>query len=319
MAFVGNASTGSFADAKASLLNEMGASAKSDSTISGFDGPGHSRHVLAMPGAGTDQTRPAQHRPSPVIILVEPQMAENIGMCARAMANFGLSELRLVKPRDAWPTGGGLPKGAARAASGAVQLLENATMFPDVTTAVADLNFVYATTARERGQMKRVFTPAQAMPETAARIAEGQRIGILFGRERTGLENDQVSLADAILTFPVNPAFASLNLAQAVLLTGYEWLKTTAGGLPPFRSEGRSLPARRETMVSLFAYVEEELDKAGFFPPAKREIMVRNFRDILHRLAMSEQDARTLRGAFSALAKGRKRRHLSPEGPADED
>jgi tRNA/rRNA methyltransferase len=265
-----------------------------------------------MPGAGTDRTRPAQQQAAPIIILVEPQMAENIGMCARAMANFGLTELRLVKPRDGWPTDGSLPDGAAQAASGAAHTLENAALFPDVTTAIADLNFVYATTARERGQMKRVFTPAEAMPETAQRLADGQRIGILFGRERTGLENDQISLTDAILTFPVNPNFASLNLAQAVLLTGYEWLKATEGGLPPFQSEGRSMPAKREMMVSLFDYVEEELDKAGFFPPAKREIMVRNFRDILHRLAMSEQDARTLRGAFSALAKGRRRKHLPP-------
>lgn len=270
-----------------------------------------------MPGAGTDRTRPAQSILAPIIILVEPQMAENIGMCARAMANFGLSELRLVQPRDGWPSDGSLPNGAAQAASGATHILEKATLFPDVAAAIADLHFVYATTARERGQMKRVFTPAEAMPETALRLAGGQRIGILFGRERTGLENDQISLADAILTFPVNPAFASLNLAQAVLLTGYEWLKATEGGLPPFQSDGRSLPARREMMVSLFDYVEEELDKAGFFPPAKREIMVRNFRDILHRLAMSEQDARTLRGAFSALAKGRARKHLPPRGKED--
>jgi tRNA/rRNA methyltransferase len=272
-----------------------------------------------MPGAGTDRTRPAQRLAAPVIILVEPQMAENIGMCARAMANFGLAEMRLVKPRDGWPTDGGLPNGAAQAASGATHILEKAKLFPDLATAVADLHFVCATTARERGQMKRVFTPAEAMPEVSQRIQEGQRIGILFGRERTGLENDQISLADAILTFPVNPAFASLNLAQAVLLTGYEWLKATEGGLPPFQSDGRSLPAKREMVVSLFDYVEEELDKAGFFPPAKREIMVRNFRDILHRLAMSEQDARTLRGAFSALATGRRRRQLPPDGAGDAD
>lgn len=235
-------------------------------------------------------------------------MAENIGMCARAMGNFALSELRLVKPRDGWPTGGGLPKGAKQAASGASAILENARLFPDVASAIADLNFVYATTARERGQMKRVFTPAEAMPQALARIARAERVGILFGRERTGLENDHISLADAILTFPVDPAFASLNLAQAVLLAGYEWFKAASGGLAPFDPSGRAVPAQREMIVSLFGYVEDELDKAGFFPPAKREIMVRNLRDILHRLEMSAQDARTLRGAFSALAKGRKRK-----------
>jgi tRNA/rRNA methyltransferase len=264
-----------------------------------------------MPGAGTDRTRPAEPRAAPVIILVEPQMAENIGMCARAMANFGLGELRLVKPRDGWPTGGGLPKGATQAASGATHILDNARLYPDVATAIADLHLIYATTARERGQMKRVETPAQAMPAVATRIAAGQRVGILFGRERTGLENDQISLADAILTFPVDPAFASLNLAQAVLLTGYEWFKAASGDVAPFQSDGRSPPAERAMIVSLFDYVEEELDKAGFFPPAKREIMARNLRDILHRLDMSAQDVRTLRGAFSALAKGRKRRHIA--------
>ncbi len=161
--------------------------------------------------------------------------------------------------------------------------------------------------------MKRVFTPAEAMPSVAGRIHAGERVGILFGRERTGLENDEVSLADAILTFPVNPAFASLNLAQAVLLVGYDWFKAAEGGAAPFDSSDRSPPAPREMVVSLFAYVEEELDKAGFFPPEKRDIMARNFRDILHRLEMTEQDARTLRGAFSALAQGRRRKGRSPE------
>jgi tRNA/rRNA methyltransferase len=298
-------------------LNDVQALAKSGGRSSEFDARVLSRHVQTMQGPGADATRPAQQQAAPVIILVEPQMAENIGMCARAMANFGLSELRLVQPRDGWLTDGELPKAAAQTAAGAVHILENASLFPDVATAIADLNFVYATTARERGQMKRVFTPAEAMPDTAQRLANGQRIGILFGRERTGLENDQISLADAILTFPVNPNFTSLNLAQAVLLTGYEWLKAIEGGLPPFQREGSALPAKREMVLSLFDYVEEELDKAGFFPPAKREIMVRNFRDILHRLAMSEQDARTLRGAFSALARGRRRKQLPPDDTGD--
>ena len=149
----------------------------------------------------------------PIIILVEPQLAENIGMVARAMANFGLSELRLVSPRNGWPK-----KGAHSAASGATHVLESATLYDNVREAIADLNFVFATTARERGQMKRVFAPDAAMKEAQARLGAGQGIGILFGRERTGLENDEVSLADAIITFPVDPKFSSLNLAQAVLL-----------------------------------------------------------------------------------------------------
>lgn len=270
------------------------------------------RYGRSMTGAGSNQTLPSMEGPAPAIILVEPQMAENIGMAARAMANFGLSELRLVKPRDGWPTGGGLPKGAHAAASGAVHILQNAKLFPDVPAAIGDLNHVFATTARNRGQMKRIFTPAEMMPDVAARIGAGQGVGILFGRERTGLENDEISLADAIVTFPVNPQFASLNLAQAVLLMGYEWFQAARGDVKPF-GEDHQPPAPREMVVSLFGYLEDELEKGGFFPPDKRDIMARNLRDILHRLAMSEQDCRTLRGAVHALAEGRKRR--SKDGP----
>ena len=258
-----------------------------------------------MPGSGTDRTKPPAQGSGPVIVLVEPQLAENIGMCARAMANFGLSEMRLVAPRDGWPTGGGLKKGATAAASGATHILENARLFPDAASAVADLNHVLATTARERGQMKRVVTPAEVMPEIAERIGTGQRTGILFGRERIGLTNEEISLADAILTFPVNPAFASLNLAQAVLLTGYEWFKTT-GGEPPFRDIAHSPPAARATIHSMFDYVETELDRCGFFPPGKKPVMTANLRDILLRLDMTEQEARTLRGVFKSLAQGPK-------------
>lgn len=265
-----------------------------------------------MTGSGTDHTSPGVAGPGPAIILVEPQLAENIGMVARAMANFGLSDLRLVKPRDGWPTSGGLPKGAHQAASGAIHILQGATLFPDARAAVADLNMVFATTARNRGQMKRVFTPAEMMPEVASRIAAQQGVGILFGRERTGLENEEISLADAIVTFPVNPQFASLNLAQAVLLMGYEWFRAAQGDVKPFSPEVQA-PAAREMVVSLFDYLEDALDRGGFFPPDKREIMARNLRDILHRLAMSEQDCRTLRGAVHALAEGRKRR--AKDGP----
>lgn len=251
---------------------------------------------------------------TPVIILVEPQLAENIGMVARAMANFGLSELRLVKPRDGWPTGGGLPKGAHQAASGAVHILQQASLHEDARSAIADLHAVYATTARNRGQMKRVHTPAEVMPLVRDRIGSGQRIGLMFGRERTGLENDEISLCDAIVTFPVNPEFASLNLAQAVLLMGYEWFTRGAGGDKPFGNEAVSPPARREMVISMFDFLEDELDKAGFFPPDKREIMARNLRDMLHRLELTEQECRTLRGAFSALAQGRRRRGRGPDG-----
>ncbi|WP_376986820.1 RNA methyltransferase [Bosea sp. R86505] len=269
-----------------------------------------------MTGSGTDRTRPPATAPAPVIILVEPQMAENIGMCARAMANFGLSEMRLVAPRDGWPSGGGLKKGATSAASGATHILENARLFPTAAEAIADLNFVLATTARERGQMKRVLTPAEAMPPIAGRIAQDERVGILFGRERIGLTNEEISFADAILTFPVNPAFASLNLAQAVLLVGYEWFKAT-GGEPPFRESNASPPATRATVLSMFDYLEGELNLCGFFPPGKKQIMTANLRDILHRLAMTEQEARTLRGVFKSLTEGPRRLRAPKPGEGE--
>lgn len=268
-----------------------------------------------MPGSGTDRTRSPVAGRAPIVILVEPQLAENIGMCARAMANFGLSEMRLVAPRDGWPTGGGLKKGATSAASGATHILENARLYPDTASAIADLHHVLATTARERGQMKRVVTPAEAMPGLGERIAADERVGILFGRERIGLTNEEISFADAILTFPVNPAFASLNLAQAVLLCGYEWFKAT-GGEPTFRENNLSPPATRATVLSMFSYLEGELDRCGFFPPGKQAIMSANLRDILHRLAMTEQEARTLRGVFKSLAEGPRQRRPAPGEPA---
>jgi tRNA/rRNA methyltransferase len=239
----------------------------------------------------------------PVVILVEPQLAENIGMVARAMANFGLSELRLVAPRNGWPK-----KGAHSAASGAAHVLEDARLFATAREAIADLNYVFATTARERGQMKRVLAPDQAMQEAQGRLAEGQGIGILFGRERTGLENDEVSLADAIITFPVDPKFSSLNLAQAVLLVAYEWYKRATGGALPFAGERRSPPAERDKVLSFFDYIEAELEAVNFYPKDKEPIMKRNMRDIFHRLEMTEQDVRTLRGAIRAIAEARRLR-----------
>ncbi|MDR7036866.1 tRNA/rRNA methyltransferase [Methylobacterium sp. BE186] len=231
---------------------------------------------------------------APVIILVEPQLAENIGMTARAMANFGLSELRLVNPKNGWPK-----KGVREAASGATHVLDAARIYADVPEAIADLNYVLATTARERGQMKRVMGPDEAMREVVAR--DGQRVGILFGRERVGLSNEEVSLADAIVTFPVSPEFPSLNLAQGVLLTGYEWRRAAGRARLPFSGEMLSPPATREALLSLFDSLEAALGRAGYYPADKREIMARNMRDILHRMSMTEQDVRTLRGALRAL------------------
>ncbi len=264
-----------------------------------------------MTGAGTDHSATAIEG-GPCVILVRPQLAVNIGMCARAMANFGLSDLRLVNPREGWPRTGALRKGAFAAAAGAVHLPEQAKLFDTLEEAVADLHFVWATTARERGQGKRIEAPVKAMAQSAARIASGEKHGILYGPERTGLENDEIAIADALITFPVNPAYASLNLAQAVLLTGYEWFRASQGDIIPFATEDRSPPATRDMMISFFEYFEDNLEENGFFKPeGKRIVMQRNLRNIFHRMEMSEQDVRTLRGALVRLidgprAKGRK-------------
>ncbi|GJE61998.1 RNA methyltransferase [Methylobacterium trifolii] len=233
---------------------------------------------------------------APVVVLVEPQLAENIGMAARAMANFGLSELRLVAPKNGWPK-----KGVREAASGATHVLDGATVHATVAEAIADLNVLLATTARERGQMKRVLLPDAAMAQAAEGIGRGERIGVMFGRERIGLTNDEVSLADAVVTFPVTDAFPSLNLAQAVLLVGYEWRRAAGLALPRFTGETRSPPATREAMLALFGTLETALAGAGFYPPEKREIIARNMRDMLHRMVLTEQDVRTFRGALRAL------------------
>lgn len=240
---------------------------------------------------------------APIVILVEPQLAENIGMAARAMANFGVSELRLVAPRDGWPT-----KGAKSAASGAERILDAATLYDTARDAIADLQLVLATTARERGQMKRVLGPEAAIGEAREALSGGQRVGILFGRERVGLFNDEIALADAILTFPVDPAFASLNIAQAVLLAAYEWRKAVATPTLPFGGEPRSPPAPRDMLASLFDHLERELDAAGHFPPHKRPVMTRNLRDMILRMSPTEQDVRTLHGVVRALAQSRLRK-----------
>ena len=233
---------------------------------------------------------------APVVILVEPQLAENIGMTARAMANFGLSELRLVAPKNGWPK-----KGVREAASGATHVLDGARIYATVPEAIADLHAVLATTARERGQMKRVMLPDAAMAEAAERVGRDERVGLMFGRERVGLTNDEISFADAIVTFPVTDEFPSLNLAQAVLLTAYEWRRAAGLAIQRFSGELRSPPATREAVLSLFASLEDALAAARFYPPEKREIIARNMRDMLHRMAMAEQDVRTLRGALRAL------------------
>jgi tRNA/rRNA methyltransferase len=254
-----------------------------------------------MPGAGTDRTRDWISG-GPIIVLVEPQLGENIGAAARAMANFGLSRLRLVKPRDGWPN----PQ-AQRSASGADRVLDEAQLFDNVAAAIADCSFVVATTARAHDQAKPVTAADAGVTEMADRIAGGQTVAVLFGRERNGLENDEIALADKIVTLPVNPAFASLNLAQAVLVIAYEWSRCVTGTALPFSMPQKSAPAPRAQLFAFFENLERALEKVEFFrPPEKRETMLINLRNIIHRMQPTQQDIQTLHGVVVALAEGRK-------------
>jgi tRNA/rRNA methyltransferase len=254
-----------------------------------------------MPGAGTDRTKDWSGGPGPVIVLVEPQLGENIGAAARAMANFGLSRLRIVKPRQAWPN-----DKARMMAAGADRVLGEAEVFDTLEDAIADCSFVLATTARAHDQAKLVIGPAEAVTELAPHVAAGQTVAVVFGRERNGLENDEVALADRIVTLPVNPAFASLNLAQAVVIVAYEWFKLAGSGLP-FAMPQKSQGAPKQQLMAFFASLERELEKVEFFrPPDKRETMQINLRNIFTRMVPTQQDIQTLHGVIMAIAEGRK-------------
>ena len=248
---------------------------------------------------------------SPVIILSEPQLGENIGACIRAMANFGLSDLRLVKPRDGWPN----PKADAMAA-GAADLVAKASVYDSVRAAAGELGFIIAATARDRAMAKPVLTPAETARRLHERAADGVKTGILFGNERAGLTNDEVALADCVMTIPTAPLLSSINLAQAVLIVCYEWF-TCGDATPPERIDhGAAQPATREDLFLLFEHFEDELEKSGFlFPPGNRPGMIRNLRSILHRAQLSDQEVRTFRGVIVALTKGKRRRN--PKAPSE--
>lgn len=234
------------------------------------------------------------------IILVEPQLGENIGMVCRAMWNCGLSELRLVAPRDGWPS-----EPARKSASGADVVVDGAKVFATTADAIADLDMVLATTARPRDMTIPVFTPSSAAGELRAKVRAGHKAGVLFGKESWGLHNDDVALADAVITVPLNPQFTSLNLAQAVLLLSYEWYKTaddTAGR--ELRMPHDTRPATKDEMGRLYDHLESELDAAGFFRVAeKKPSMVRNLRNLLGRAEMTEKEVRMFRGIVNALVK----------------
>jgi tRNA/rRNA methyltransferase len=261
------------------------------------------------PGAGT----------TPAFVLVRPQLADNIGMVARALANFGLDELRLVAPRDGWPN-----EKARIAASGANFIVDAAQAYPTFKEAIGDLNWVAATSARQRDLAKSVLTPEQAVAEMQRRMALGQRCGILFGPERNGLETEEIANADALVMAPVNPTFASLNLAQAVLLIGYEWMKQADSGTlgrvttyeealqPGLRTRGSPL-ATKEELLAFFEHIERELEAQNFFKPSeKRPSMVQNMRTMFTRMGATEQEIRTLRGIVKALVLGRRQERDSP-------
>jgi tRNA/rRNA methyltransferase len=261
-------------------------------------------HMRGEPVAAEGET--------PTVILMEPQLADNIGMVARACANFGLDDLRLISPRDGWPN-----EKARIAASGANYIIDDARAYATLDESIADLNWIAATTARQRDLRKPVLTPEQAVAEMRMRIARGERCGVLFGRERNGLETNEVAHADALVMIPVNSRFASLNLAQAVLLMGYEWMRGDAGRslgrvttyekpLAEGLYMGRDRPATKEELVGLFEHLEGELEANGFFNPAHRKNVVsQNLRTLLTRINATEQEVRTLRGIVATLAQGK--------------
>jgi tRNA/rRNA methyltransferase len=240
---------------------------------------------------------------APCIILCQPQLGENIGAAARAMKNFGLSDLRLVAPRDGWPN-----ERADAMAAGAVDIVASARLFDTLHDALADLNLVYSATARERGITKEVLTPAEAAKRLRIASLREEKTGILFGNERAGLENDDISLTDAVITIPTAD-FASLNLGQAVLLNVYEWFRQ-ADTTPPARIEHGPLHRKPtcEDMIQLFDHLEGELRSSGFlYPPDKREHMQRAIRATIHRAQLTYQEVQTMRGMIVALSKGKHR------------
>jgi tRNA/rRNA methyltransferase len=248
-------------------------------------------------GAGTDRRR-ALLSGGPAIILVAPQLGENIGTAARAMLNCGLDDLRLVAPREGWPS-----DKAVRAASGADSVLEKARLYPSVAAAIGGLVHVYAASARERAMVKRVVGPRLAA------FAAGEPSGVLFGPERTGLLNDEMALAETILKVPLNPGFSSLNLAQAVLIVGYEWFLAGSGPAPEALRTGKSCLATKAELFAFFEHLEEALQTSGFYTnPERRPSTNRNLRNLFQRARPTDQELRTLHGLVTAFAGPRKRK-----------
>ena len=239
----------------------------------------------------------------PAFVLIRPQMGENIGAAARAMLNFGLERIRVTAPRDGWPN----PRAVAMA-SGAGRLLDAAQVFGTAAEAVADCTYVYATTARSRDMTKPVFSPEDAMRDAAARGAAGERVAILFGPERTGLENDEIVQANAIVSVPVNPDFPSLNLAQCVLLTGYEWRRATRQAEAPRTEMAGSDWAEQHEVEALARHYDSRLAEAGFyFPEHKAASMKRNLRNMWSRMPLTRTDVQMLHGIMRQMVRWKDR------------
>jgi tRNA/rRNA methyltransferase len=249
--------------------------------------------------SGTDHrlTPEGSPEPAPAVILVAPQLGENVGMVARAMLNTGLAELRLVAPRDGWPN-----EAAWSAASGADAVLDAAQIYATTAEATAELDLVYATSTRPRGLVKRILDPREAALRAKAAAGEGRRVGLLFGPERSGLTNDDLALADAVVSVPLNPGFSSLNLAQAVLILGYEWFRAEKP-LPAERIQRNGArPATKAELDNFMTRLEGKLDEAGFLrPPEKRPGMINNLRALFGRMELTEPEVNTLHGIVSAL------------------
>ncbi|AXX99749.1 RNA methyltransferase [Profundibacter amoris] len=237
------------------------------------------------------------------MILVRPQMGENIGAAARAMWNFGLDRMRVVAPRDGWPN-----ERAVAMASGAGRLLDQTGLFDSTADAIADCNYVFATTARHRGLTKPVMTPERAMQYTRGLLDQGQKVGILFGPERAGLENDDVARANAIISVPVNPSFSSLNLGQSVLLTAYEWRRQVEQVVPEVMEMVKTEFAEGQEIEKLGDHFEERLEAAGFFfPEAKADRMKLALRNMWARLPLTRADVQTLHGMLRQLVRWKER------------
>ena len=250
--------------------------------------------------AGTDHKKPSKVEEGPAIILVVPQLGENIGKAVRAMYNFGLDDLRLVAPRDGWPN-----EAAVAPAAGADIVLEKTRVYATTADAIADLTYVYATTARPRDMIKEVVTPKECCMRMRGAVDSGEKVGLLFGPEKAGLKNDDIALSTAIVSVPLNPSFASINLATAVGLMSYEWFQTGSDIPDSYTPALDTKPATAGELQKLFDHMEYELEEAGYFrSDQRRSLMRRNLRNIFTRSELTHEEISTMRGVVKALATG---------------